>query len=1057
MPSGDNGDDTLSNAGPTSSATQLITDYDRYLIKRMVALGAHLMLLNRKQKSPAYKKWPVAPAVTVQEAENHLARGGNLGVNLRLSNLVVLDAENSAATASLRAAGFVPTVIPAKSLMKEPLNPADDKRGGSHVWLRVPTGIDPYHLASDRIGIMLPGGGKIDVLAGPRFIVAPPSSLDAAPDKTYSAGLHGALDSAVQCDLDVAPLWLFDPNAAADATTPGLRPFERGCPADLEPLRGILVPDPPQVRVARDARSAELSSEIDSVSWDDWINADARMHPTAQHDTCGCQIWYWHGASNEKSATLHENCAEMGNGAHIWSGTMRRDLDVDALHLSRLDLAVALRGGGGLDGGERSRLRRSVAADVGIHLGAEPQDFDVVTPDYYRRLADTAEMFGDRAGAASYRSMAARMQRFIERDSLEGRLLTGQHDAGSTVAGAVDNRSPGDIPIVDAPAGVATDGAAERKSPYGGRVRVVNNTTIRSFPGVPLDDMPLPRENEMHEYPMPDPPPEFTTVWGARTEMLQVLPPLANRALHRYVKHEWIFAATPGLSHVAAAADSHGVSRWGLLGALLPRIVARIPATVRLVPPDRSIPDGDQPTAAGTSLNLYSVIIGPPSSGKSNTMGLAATLVPGVTTVPPGTGEGVLKKFPRGDDGEGADQAPAAPLPGDNIPAVGSVGGGGDRSPSAVLIESDEIDIFTAEMLRQGSKTLGLYRSMWMGGEVGNTTSDRERHSFVAAHTYRLGILLGAQPGTACKLFDETGKGTPQRFLWLPGHQTVTRGPQYPGLLATQPVYWFDGKPSMLPDSGGPRPPVWITPPAAAIKHMDLDRARAATANPFHPDGLYPQPSRPWARGGEDEDLTPEDDHLYSDADRGRGKSAAEAIANRHAVLQQLKIGVALAALDGLAQPQDAHWHAAGAIMAVRRGSIEELVELTEQQRETDLLQRGSDMGRMSTEARAAGEAHRLTRVENARAYLSDAAMTLTEMGQPLTKDSLMQAFAPEGARSLRGFAGDAMRLMQTAGQLTLLVDGSFTYNPFGTPDDSQTTVATVHLLHPPPIASVGK
>lgn len=1019
-----------------------LSDYDRYLVQRMVALGAHLMLLKPRMKRPAYSGWPLAAAVTFEEAEHHLRAGGNLGVNLRLSNMVVLDAENTAATVALREAGFTPTVIPAKAQMELPINPADDKRGGSHVWLRVPAGVDAQVLPQDRLGIMLPGGGKIDILAGTRFTVAPPSTIDEAPGKAYAPGLHGALDYTVQCDLEVAPMWLFDRTAAV--------------PPGLEPLRGILIPDPPRLRVARDARSAELSEEIDSVSWDDWLAGDSRLHPTHLRDSCGCQVWYWQGAGNEKSATLHEHCGEVGNGAHIWSGTMMRDLGLDRGHLSRLDLAVALRGG----------TRREVAASVGIQMGAEPQDLGVVTPEVYLRLAETAERQGNLAEAGMYRGVAARMQRFIDRTALAGRLIPGQAHLGDAVAGAV-NPTPGELPRANgsAPAqGPDSNGDASdtpSTSAYTGRVQVINNVTVRAFPGVAFEDVPRPRKDELHEYPMPAIPEEFTPVVGARTPMLEALPPMANRATHQWVEHEWIFSATPGLSHVAAAADSRGLSRWGLLGALLPRVAALIPATVRLTPASRVVPDDPGPTSAGTSINMYSVLVGPPSSGKSDTMSAAAALVPNITTVPPGTGEGVLKKFPRGGDDSAEDgsdaesDVPSAVPVAPGTPAIGSVSNGAakNRSSSAVLIESDEIDVFTAEMMRQGSKTLGLYRSMWMGGEVGNTTSDRERHSFVAAHTYRLGILLGAQPEAAARLFDETGKGTPQRFLWLPAHQTISRGRQYPGSLLTEPVYWFGDRPSMLPETTGEQPPVWLSPPPAAIRFMDLDRARAATANPFDPDGRYRDSAAERLRSLNDGVDADDPDHLYAETDRGLGANAAEAIANRHAVLQQLKIGVLLAALDGLSEPQDAHWYAAGAVMKVRRGAIEELVALTVQQRETALRERAGELGQVSVEAKAFGETYSARRVENATAHATDAAMSLADQNLPITRSALLKSFEVEEASSYAAFAAEALRRMTSTGVLVPTGDGeTYAFNVLGSEPQPTVPPAQVRVLRPAPV-----
>lgn len=199
------------------------------LLARMASLGAHLMPLVNTAKQPTSKKWTLAVALTVNDADAHLARGGNIGVNLASSRLICLDTEHIASTDAVKRAGFTLTVITAKAQV-----PTSPKYGGSHTWLRVPESIDAVSLRTDRIGITLPGGGTIDVLAGARYAVAPPSRIDEAPGFVYAPCRGGALDPAMysadpDCDLDVAPAWLFDPQAS-------------GCPQALEPLRGILAP-----------------------------------------------------------------------------------------------------------------------------------------------------------------------------------------------------------------------------------------------------------------------------------------------------------------------------------------------------------------------------------------------------------------------------------------------------------------------------------------------------------------------------------------------------------------------------------------------------------------------------------------------------------------------------------------------------------------------------------------------------------------------------------------------------------------------------------------------
>ena len=229
---------------------------------------------------------------------------------------------------------------------------------------------------------------------------------------------------------------------------------------------------------------------------------------------------------------------------------------------------------------------------------------------------------------------------------------------------------------------------------------------------------------------------------------------------------------------------------------------------------------------------------------------------------------------------------------------------------------------------------------------------------------------------------------------------------------------------------------------------MDLDRARAATANPFDPAGRYHDSAADRRQLLEDGSEAEDTDQLYAESDRGKGGNDAEAIANRHAVLQQLKIGVLLAALDGLSQPQDAHWHAAGAIMAVRRGSIEELVALTEHQREAMLRERAGEMGQVTVEAKAAGDTHYAKRVEHATAHATFEAMTLTEQGKPITRAALMDSFDRDEAEVFKLFAVEAIRRMTSTGLLVPNADNlTYTFDVLGRAEESDNAPATVRVM----------
>ncbi|WP_100522416.1 hypothetical protein [Mycobacteroides abscessus] len=506
--------------------------------------------------------------------------------------------------------------------------------------------------------------------------------------------------------------------------------------------------------------------------------------------------------------------------------------------------------------------------------------------------------------------------------------------------------------VADSSAAPEVEDDAEQDDAEQGEVEL--DMTVREFTGT------APKPGQIFEYPVPSVPAHVPPVQGARTEWRDVQPPLANAVTHAFVEHEWIFSATPGLSQIAAAADARGTARWGLLGTLLPRVAASIPPCVRLVPPAgavQSVLDEDETgdseklefsEAEGTSINLYSVAVSGPSTGKTDAMTIASGLIPnavaGLRTVAPGTGEGVLKEFPRvrpddGADGEGDDKNAAEGA----APEIDDLG-----DTCSILMESDEIDVFVGEMMRQGSRTSGWYRSMWMGGEVGNTVSDKDRRSAIAAHTYRFGIVLGAQPDAVAPMFAETGRGTPQRFMWLPAQQSLPRG-AYPAKLEIAPVYWFNGSPSMIPPNAA-QAPVWVYPPKAAKDRLARDRWRAATADPFA-------------------------------APRAADKAAA--IADRHAVLQRLKVAVLLAALDGLAQPQDTHWFAAGAVMQVRRATIHRLVAESERVKAEGKEAEGALNGVYRASSDAARDAERDRHVSRCATRIMAGLVKAAVSGQP--------------------------------------------------------------------------
>lgn len=346
-----------SDAGDTPDAGSVV--------EQLAGCGMHLIRLPRGAKEPPPAAWnsPGTPSMTVEQATTHVIAGGNLGFipGRGSRRWLVIDAEDAAATETVRSWGLQPTVVTAKSQAGPTLasGKANDKQGGTHTYVPLPD-YAPKNL-EDLHTAVLPNGGKIEIFVScDRYIVAPPSRLDDAYGNAYVlAGVDALANGAVP----LAWLW--------DLTVP--------YPAGSEVVRGRLAPKSPREKVEQSARSIDLDNQIDEVPWDQWIAGDPRLTSTGQIDTCGCSIYHWQGADNDKSATLHDGC-EQGKGVHIWSGTMLAELGLHHDHISRLNLAKALQGG----------TIRERAAAVGIQLGPEREDLPSFSDDL-DRIADWCE------------------------------------------------------------------------------------------------------------------------------------------------------------------------------------------------------------------------------------------------------------------------------------------------------------------------------------------------------------------------------------------------------------------------------------------------------------------------------------------------------------------------------------------------------------------------------------------------------------------------------------------------------------------------------------------
>lgn len=202
----------------------------------------------------------------------------------------------------------------------------------------------------------------------------------------------------------------------------------------------------------------------------------------------------------------------------------------------------------------------------------------------------------------------------------------------------------------------------------------------------------------------------------------------------------------PWLRHIHTFARSRLISPYALLSVTLVRVSANTLPSVTLPP----IVGGKG------SLNLFSALVGPSGAGKSAVCAASDELLPWADPwVHIGSGEGLLHTYTarvRGDDPDN---------PGKTIWKVEQ-----HTWKAAGIV--DEIDTLTALGARQGSTLLPTLRSAWSGSGIGFGYADPAKRLHLAPHTYRLGLVVGAQPTRCEALFDEADAGTPQRFIWAP-------------------------------------------------------------------------------------------------------------------------------------------------------------------------------------------------------------------------------------------------------------------------------------------------
>jgi len=222
--------------------------------------------------------------------------------------------------------------------------------------------------------------------------------------------------------------------------------------------------------------------------------------------------------------------------------------------------------------------------------------------------------------------------------------------------------------------------------------------------------------------------------------------------------------------HIRRAARARLVSPDALLGAVLARTCQHtdhrfvLPAIVGRV----------------GSLNVLVALAGRSGGGKGSVLDESGELIGHTVdssqfrtwSTGVGSGEGMVRAF-----------FESAPDPDDKRRRIMV------RRYESVLIRVDEGETIRRLAERSGQTTLEKFRQAFSGEALGETYADGRPG--LAAHDYRLALIMAVQPELARFILDDHIGGTPQRFLWLstgdPSAPGIDDRPAHPGPLDWQP------------------------------------------------------------------------------------------------------------------------------------------------------------------------------------------------------------------------------------------------------------------------------
>jgi len=258
-----------------------------------------------------------------------------------------------------------------------------------------------------------------------------------------------------------------------------------------------------------------------------------------------------------------------------------------------------------------------------------------------------------------------------------------------------------------------------------------------------------------------------------------------SRAVPHKMSPQEFWESTDTLRHVRDFARARRAGPWSSLGVCMARVVAAVPPTVQLPPL----------VGGNATLNLFVGLVAESGYGKgtSETAARDAFRLGPIYTTGVGSGEGINHMYAHYDKEKGTVM---------------------DRR--SVLFSVPEIDTLTALGNRNGTTLWSQFRKGFSGEALTFGYVDRTKAIVVDAHSYRLSLIVGIQPGRGRALLEDSDGGTPQRFIWLPTHdpEAPREPPRAPKPIDLTKI--ADGWSGALPSE-----PVVFTLPTKAKKLID--------------------------------------------------------------------------------------------------------------------------------------------------------------------------------------------------------------------------------------------